>query len=107
MATAGTQGQTSNSPQPKRFTGWRLIVAIIGIVLILAGVVIAILGVVKVIPDPWSAIAAAISGGLGLIIALLTWLYPVSPDSSQPDPPTPSAQPITVSPTITVQPTFT
>ncbi|GAC1650073.1 MAG: hypothetical protein NVS4B12_19580 [Ktedonobacteraceae bacterium] len=103
--------------QRKRFTGWRLVVGTAGIMLIVVALVVGILiklGTIK--GDPWFDILSYVFGGLGLILTLVAWLFPLSPlNESEPADTMTNTPPIqvpmptsfTFSPSITVSPSIT
>ena len=60
----------------------RVITAIIAIFLVLAGALVWILNTEHIIQGDWSAILPVVFIALGVIFALLTWLFPFSPDQT-------------------------
>src|SRR5260370_38553678 len=61
----------------------RVITAIIAILLLIAGALVWILNTEHLIQGDWSTILPLVFIALAVIFALLTWLFPFSPD--QPD----------------------
>ena len=59
---------------------WRLILAIIALLLLSSGAIIWILNIQDIIRGPWSSVLAVLFALLGLIIALFQWLFPFSPN---------------------------
>src|SRR5260370_30886285 len=58
----------------------RVITAIIAILLLIAGAIVWILNTEHIIQGDWSAILPVVFFALAVIVALLTWLFPFSPD---------------------------
>ncbi len=58
----------------------RVITAIIAILLLIAGALVWILNTEHIIQGDWSAILPVVFLALAVIVALLTWLFPFSPD---------------------------
>ena len=61
----------------------RVITAIIAILLLIAGALVWILNAEHLIQGDWSTILPIVFLALGVIFALLTWLFPFSPDQNE------------------------
>src|SRR5260370_30727383 len=61
----------------------RVITAIIAILLLIAGALVWILNTEHIIQGDWSAILPVVFLALAVIFALLTWLFPFSPDQPE------------------------
>src|SRR5260370_30094378 len=61
----------------------RVITASIAILLLLAGALVWILNTERIIQGDWSTILSVVFIALAVIVALLTWLFPFSPDQPE------------------------
>jgi tetratricopeptide (TPR) repeat protein len=61
----------------------RIITFIIAILLLIAGALVWILSTEHLIQGDWSTILSVVFTVLGVILALLTWLFPFSPDQTE------------------------
>jgi hypothetical protein len=61
----------------------RIITAIIAIFLLSAGVFVWILNIEHIIQGDWSNVLPVVFIALGVIFALLTWLFPFSPEQHE------------------------